>query len=365
MPSAMSQTTLSTKLPQQSTQYKNVKAKVSTLFMARDMKDEYFHSTLGILMISPQVSFDYNSWMKYNLGFTGYFGTGTSSNFYGDEGSAPNSVGLDEANMSITPTEGVNLTAGVIYFDANPILSVLSPNSFLALQQRFQLGANSSNLSLVGTQAIPSAGSSSRRLVDNGSNPSYLSASLQGHLEAGSTTLDTALSHFEFRNLSSNVASECYRNGNAIESFEGSNQTLRFNIGFSVNEISAGIRHALTNSLSLGLKGTYAQNTLAKKGYDQGQVGKLDMTYKSGNFIWTPSYTMLFVQDDVVPSTYTWPEYRYNNRQGGVSSMRLELEKEKLAFTLKYSQFNEINDNPYLADRSLFTFFLDAGYDIL
>jgi len=94
-------------------QYKPT-GKVLFSVYSRQTEDEFSRSHQGVTVINPEFSARYGEYITLGLDLAGFFGTGNASNFWTDDGKAPNTILLNEAYAKINIHPNLFVKAGAI-----------------------------------------------------------------------------------------------------------------------------------------------------------------------------------------------------------------------------------------------------------
>lgn len=340
------------------------------LLLGRDVEDDFYKSAGALTDIVPEINLKYNSWLSFNLVLEAFFSASNTRNFYTEEGKSINSVDLDEAAAVFNPLDNLEIRAGALRTVINPIYSIMSEeSSFLGCTQKYEFRPELVPLTLTffTDEAVPSSGTVSRGIIDDAPNAYFLTQTLQADAElpALKSTLQVASTHFEFGNLSSNVASDSILIGNNPQSFEGIKQNTRFIIGFGGFESAANLKTDWKNNLTTELKASLIQNTEAPSDGNWGTQARFATTFKFEKVNLIPSIGFFKMGGDVTPATYTIFPYRYHNRIGHTAQLRLELKKERVSFFGNYTRGDVLQPNPYMSTREVYLVGLEAKYDVL
>ncbi|MBL7544010.1 MAG: hypothetical protein JNL11_09345 [Bdellovibrionaceae bacterium] len=339
--------------------------KVTFSIYSRQTEDAFARSHQGVTTISPEFTARYGQYLTLGLDLAGIFGSGNASNFWNDDGKAPNSILLNEAYVKVNVFEGVFIKAGVIKTPLNPVFSIMSPGAFMGTQQEWQIGSDNSNITLSAFQAIPSSGTVSRRIYDDGTQAYYLTQTLGGKLksEAFGTEFRVAATRFQFENLSNNVAGDSYLSGNSLSAFEGFGKLSRFRHGFMGTEAAFNLKQEIGKHEACVFASTIT-NDQAPAGKNKGNIVGACLKVAFGNVLVRPTYSVFDYDADVTPAAYTTLTGRYHNREGYRVGIDVELKKEKLALKSYYTKMDVKEANPYLADREIYNLAVEAKYDI-
>ncbi|OYZ19183.1 MAG: hypothetical protein B7Y39_12330 [Bdellovibrio sp. 28-41-41] len=331
---------------------------------SRQTEDEFSRSHQGVTVINPEFSARYGEYITLGLDLAGFFGTGNASNFWTDDGKAPNSIVLSEAYAKINIHPNLFVKAGAIKTPLNPLMSIMTPGAFMGTQEEWQIGADESNITVNAFQAIPSSGTVTKRIYDDGTQAYFLSQTVSGKLKAQTgTEVKLAATRFQFENLSTNVATDSYFLGNSLTAFEGSSKSFRFRHGFMGTESGVTVKQEIGKH-ELFLFASTIVNDQAEAGKNKGNMVGGSVKTVFGNYIVRPSYTRFNYDADVTPTVYTTMTGRFQNRDGYRVGIDIELKKERLALKNYYIKMDLKDANPYLADREIYNIAVEAKYDI-
>lgn len=339
--------------------------KLTVNIYGRQVEDELSRNHQGVTTINPEAKVKYGDRITLGVDFAVQMGSGNASNFWNDDGVTANTFILFEAYGKLNLHKNIFIKAGAVKTPINPVSTIMSRGTFFGVQESWQVGADNSNITLSAYQAVPSAGIVSRRIYDDGTQAYFLSQTLGGKLksEITGTEFKAAATRFQFENLSTNVANDCYFLGNSLSAFEGSSKSFRFRHGFMGTESSAALnqevgKHEVFFTVSSII------NDQAPSGKNQGRLAGGGFKLINGNYAIKPSYYAFDYDADVTPTTYTLMTNRYQNRKGYRADVAIELKKEKLALISTYLKMDLKDENPYLADREIYNIALEAKYDI-
>lgn len=341
------------------------KGKLTLAVYGRQVEDAFLKNKQGVSVINPEFEASYNDYLTLGLEFAALIGTGNTSNFWSEEGKAPSSILLTEAFAKVNFHENVFFRVGALETTINPISSIMSSMTFLGAQEEWQVGAKESNITLSAYQSVPSSGSVSKNLYDDGSTAYFFSETISGKFKSQTTgtEIKVAATRFQFENLSTNVATESSLLGNSLESFEGLGKAFRYKIGFMGTETAASLNQEL-GSVEIGVRGSSIVNDQAPEGYNKGKQVGVHGKLTLGNYVFKAFYSQFDYQADVTPATYSLITSRYQNRKGQKLGFDVELKKEKLALRTMYVDLKEKEINPYLANRAIYNILLEAKYDL-
>lgn len=331
---------------------------------SRQTEDAFASSQQGATGIGAEFTAKYGDHITLGVDLLGLFGSGNASNFWNDDGKAPNSILLNETYVKVNFHKNIFVKAGVVKTPLNPVFSIMTPGAFVGAQEEWQIGADESNIKLIAYQGIPSSGTVSRRIYDDGTNAYFLSQTISANLKTTyGTEFKTAASRFQFENLSSNVAGDSYLSGNSLTAFEGMGKLARFRYGFMGTEVAFNLKQEIGKH-EVCLFGSAIKNDQAPAGKNEGAIVGGCVKVAFGNYSVRPSYSVFDYDADVTPAAYTALTGRYHNRKGYRIGIDFELKKEKLALKTYYTSMELKDANPYLADREIYNVAVEAKYDI-
>lgn len=330
----------------------------------RQTSDAFANSNQGATSIGVEFTAKYNEYLTLGVDLLGVFGSGNASNFWNDDGKAPNSILLNETYVKVNIHKNIFVKAGVVKTPMNPVYSIMTPLAFVGAQEEWQIGADESNIKLTAYQGIPSSGTVSRRMYDDGTQAYYLAQTLSGNLKSGfGSDFKIAVTRFQFENLSSNVAGDSYLSGNSLTAFEGMGKLARFRYGFMGTESAVNFKQDIGKH-EMCLFGSTIRNDQAPAGKNEGRILGGCFKVAFGNYSVRPAYSVFNYDADVTPAAYTTLTGRYHNREGYRIGVDFELKKEKVALKTYYTNMEVKEANPYLADREIYNVAVEAKYDI-
>jgi len=338
--------------------------KITTL--GRGIQDKNLKSKVGWTFVEAGVDTEYTDWLAFNIGIVGVFGEGAGQNYLADEGGGKSAVLLDYAGINIKPIQQVNLKAGVIGYQINPIYTTMSPGTSLGAEEKFELATPSETFkfTIQGNQAVPSVGVS-KGLVEDDKSPFFLAGSVIGEINAKpiATKLKVAGTQFRFGNLPKSEAASSLTAGNSVNSVAGVGDDMQYVIGFAGTEAAATLETDWTSRVKTTAKVVAIKNDRTTEA-NEGRMGRLDLRVVFGNVALKPSLTVFEVEADTTPAGYTILANRYNNRKGQVAGLSLELVKQKVVFFGSYTKAAEIVDSPFLSDREIYNIGVEVNYDL-
>jgi hypothetical protein len=345
---------------------KKLSGSVKVTTLGRGIQDKNLKSKVGWTFVEAGVDTEYTDWLAFNIGVVGVFGEGAGQNYLSDEGGGSNALILDYAGINIKPIQQINLKAGVIGYQINPLYTTMSPGTSLGAEEKFELATPSETFkfTLQGNQAVPSVGVS-KGLTQEDKNPFFLAGSVIGEINAKpiATKLKVAGTQFRFGNLPKSEAKNSLTSGNSVNSVAGVGDEMQYVIGFAGTEAAATLETDWTSKVKTTAKAVMIQNDRITEA-NKGRMGRFDLRMVFGNIALKPSVTVFEVEADTTPAGYTLLSNRYNNRKGQVAGLSLELVKQKVIFFGSYTKADEIVDSPFLSDREIYNIGVEVNYDL-
>ncbi|OYZ18105.1 MAG: hypothetical protein B7Y39_14150 [Bdellovibrio sp. 28-41-41] len=345
---------------------KKLSGSVKVTTLGRGIQDQNLKSKVGWTFVEAGVDTEYTDWLAFNIGVVGVFGEGAGQNYLSDEGGGSSGLFLDYAGINIKPISQINLKAGVIGYQINPLYTTMSPGTSLGAEEKFELATPSETFkfTLQGNQAVPSVGVS-KGLTQEDKNPFFLAGSVIGEINAKpiGTKLKVAGTQFRFGNLPKSQAKNSLTSGNSVNSVSGVGDEMQYVIGFAGTEAAATLETDWTSKVKTTAKAVMIQNDRISEA-NKGRMGRFDLRMVFGNVALKPSVTVFEVEADTTPAGYTILANRYNNRKGQVAGLSLELVKQKVIFFGNYTKADEIVDSPFLSDREIYNIGVEVNYDL-
>jgi hypothetical protein len=368
------ETTLTTQVPNSDVEApwkpEKIKMQFDALVEGRNIVDQLDKSAVVMTLLDPKAQITFNSWLAFDFELFAFFNEGNGRSLYIDEGKTSDGVYMGEASAVFTPIDGLELKGGALEVGINPILSVMSSNTFMGATQKYTLKVKGDEFTLaaMSTESVPSSGTVTKGLIDDADNAFYMAQSLEADWKpkAGTASARFALAHFQFGNLSNNVASDSSLIGNDPRAFDGIGSGSHFIIGFGGFETAAELAADLTPHLTATLTGSYIRNIEAASDVNgTGTMVNLALTTKFDRVNLIPSVRYFSVGPDVTPATFSILPERFNDRQGFTAMLKCELKREKVNFFGSYTRGQVLEQNPYLADRDTYLIGVEGKYDIL
>lgn len=345
---------------------KKLSGSVKVTTLGRGIQDKTLKSRVGWTFVEAGIDTEYTDWLAFNIGVVGVFGEGAGQNYLSDEGGGSNALLLDYAGINIKPISQLNLKAGVIGYQINPLYTTMSPGTSLGAEQKFELATPSETFkfTLQGNQAVPSTGVT-KGLTEEDKNPFFLAGSVIGEINAKpiKTKLKVAGTQFRFGNLPKSQASSSLTAGNSVNSVSGVGDQMQYVISFAGTESAAVLETDWTSRVKTTLKAVAIKNDRITTD-NEGRMGRFDLRVVFGNVALKPSVTIFEVEADTTPAGYTILANRYNNRRGQVAGLNLELIKQKVIFFGNYTKAEEIVDSPFLSNREIYNIGVEVNYDL-
>lgn len=356
---------------------KRYSGKFTLSLTGRRFDDEIVNSRFTRAMLAVEVDANFAGWLQGRFAALQNFTTGATSNLYGvtEGGSGSNSALIDEVYVSLLPFRSDAFTstvsAGIISLGANPILSAMSSQSWMAGQVELKNKGTDGFIALTAGQGTPSSGATSNRVVDEDTLPIYTTAALNGKLEIlkSGWSVGAAAAHFVFTDLASQAASDSQKLG-ATVSGNGKGGFL-FAYDYRGMEYAGLLEKKFADGDKLSFRSSTMRNELAPTGQNRAVLGKVE--YDKAFNVWKlkSSITAFRVESDAIPATYAVSSYGFTNRKGAALSMKLENKKEKYALFAGYTKAGVLETDVRLApsaqfqaDREIYSLGAEVTHDI-
>ncbi|MBX3040652.1 MAG: hypothetical protein KF789_08105 [Bdellovibrionaceae bacterium] len=324
--------------------FRNYSGEASFGMLGREFGGDVVNARFSRASISGLFNFEFTDWLQAKLEATQTFTSGATSNLYSapEGGSGSNGLGLDEASLTLKPIDKVTLKGGILPVGANPVFSLMAPGSWAAYSVGARQKIGSFTLGLDGAQGIPTARSTSNRIVDEDTLPLYTSGTLLGELKTQSGFIaKAAATRFIFTDLSAQSAQDSQQIGSTVVG--NSRSAFLFAYEYRGMEYALELKQVLFNEDEIGIKGSFAENDSAPEGMNQG--GKVALRYMRAGDNWNSAVTLtrFNIESDVMPATYTSSGFSFTNRQGNSIALKFDNKKHNFGLLGSYSKSDVLN----------------------
>ncbi len=359
--SISSETSAANTLTTSASAAKKYSLSLNTKLGASRVEDIYVKSTVagaelgldGKQFLLPSIT------SQISLGVNLY--TGNASSYFTDEGRPSSGVSIREASVLFKATPNLSAQAGVIRTRFSPGNSVLA-RSFPGISEKMKWGDDFTSIRLEASQAMPTSGTVSLRVLDDDTSPYLLVHTLATSI-GKDLSARANLTHFKFGELGSGSAQDSRFYGNTVDGY--GKQNARFVYTFEGFEAGAGIDYRISDSFAISCDGYYTMNNEAPITKRAAYATALEVKYLDSTYEIAPSLNYFRAESDVLPASYSSSGFGSNNRQGFGFGLRLNFPKDQMGFSGSWAQANKIEDNPYMGDRSVIRLQMEAKYDLL
>lgn len=329
-------------------EWKNTKLSLTAGMSLRSIQDEFNNANMVRVDVGFLASTDFTPWLSGRMGLK-FVGLAGSTIAITDEFRPKSAFAFDETYLKIAPNEMASLKLGFV-----EVRTSTSADIFQAKDHPGVLAALSSGTTGVVVEAqafsvIPTSTLVTPRYFPEDGNPSLSGASLIGGLYQDRGLIgEIRLSRLNFNSLTPSIAQDSRLAGNEIVGLGGS--SARFLYDFNTDEVNGLIGYKWKR-VGISFEGTQAQNRKAPSDLGTGVHGEAALKYAFDKFQVRASYGEFNVGSEVYPGSIAGDLFSYNNRQGKQVSLGILNSQETMGVRAAYHTYNEIIDQPFLADR--------------
>ncbi len=292
----------------------------------------------------------------------GKFESGRSQSFFGDLEPA-NTILIREAAVKYTPTDFLNLKAGVLNQDWLDMPLLVSRQSFPGAsgELSYQI-TDELRTGFVSQYLIPTSQTLSSRTVGAEEMPSFATQTL--YLKWAQRDFATHVSGnlYQYKKLPSFVAFESQKRGNTIEQLNGPNNS-RFSYEFSGWFTSVGFNYRMNSVLEPLAYFNVIKNNDAPETYNDGRLIGVGSKFHTNNYIYSVFYESFFAESDVVPGYYNSWAYGNTNKKGNGFEVGVQFKKKNFRIRAQYYEAKLLNVDPLQQNQQYFYLGVETGYD--
>ncbi len=331
------------------------------------LRDEFVKSnnfSLGLGLVGNR---KFGKIFDAQLDVLAYYTKGNAASLYTSEGDPGTGAILFKAAIVAEPTDWFEIRGGVLPTNFNTIKSVFRTSGFLGVSEKITLGDSEEDgisFAVMSAQTVPTASGRERAPGSESKTPLLVTSGAELTLESERIEFKVGGSHFKFSDLPSNLASSSALYGNTV--FGIGSEVTEFAYEFEGYQGSSSLELDLSGSLEVKLSGAYLKNIKAPAGLNEGYSTAVSVEYDvNKNLEITPEVAYVYNERDILPSSYITRSVGKNNRKALSMKLTVEMPEDSMKFFGRYVRTLEIVDLPFQADRDIFSFGLEASYDIL
>jgi len=326
--------------------------------------DDNVKAATSASSIGTEFTWHATTWAKFEFFSEFQFASGLAATVNGSESSPYTGPVISEGSVTITPTDGIDLSSGLVGTQFNPLISIFSGDVLAGFREVFKTKfKNGFEMDLKSYQAIPTQLGKSSRILDDKNN-SYL---ILNNLNIGyvQESFDVKLSYakFDFYNMTRAAANDSRYLGNTMVGINGSTYRM-FEYQFKGQEVALSTSVRFRKDDKWTIKGSLAQNDEAPATKNLGWMTKTDYEFNWGRYQLKPSYTQFRFESDVIPAFYSYGPLAYLNREGYSAELRGKIKTYSLESYIRFTRSNEIVDKLVQSDRNNYAIGLEVSYDI-
>jgi hypothetical protein len=367
LPSANMPTSLnsmSLELPSKAKKKKDVSLKLGVRIIGKSTADEYMTSQNSGGWFDLTSNMNFTNYLSADVTTGVFLFNGNSTNYYNDEGKAPTAWYIDLAQVNFKPSPALTFSAGVVPTRLVTGTAYL-PGGLPGAEEKLNFQTLGVDVTLTAAQVAPPADAQKVR-TESAQGASMTIENLD--LKAGDITVNSDAdfslngAYYQINGLNATTAKANVNYGNTVV---GSGDAARFASDFAGYEVGSKGQVRFSKWLSYMVSGSRMVNVKAPAGSNSGYSFSTGPTITIGNFEIKPTYTLFYVESDVLPGSYGDVYVSGMNRQGQKASLKLKLVDEDVTVGGTYVRTNEIKDTPYQSDRTIYLLSLETSYDFM
>lgn len=338
----------------------SLKAAVKT----RRITDKNLQATISGAELETDLKHTFGKVVSSHLNFLTLLQAGSTNSMFSDEGKATNGFSINEAAMVFKAMPELAFKGGLIETRPSSMPTFFFRRGFPGLSETVTTSRGRFRGSLTAAQLVPTASGFSRdRSSETGPSLLLHTATAQVGEENDRLSATVSAMHFRFDNLNANNAQESRFIGNTVEGL-GAAQA-RFTYDYEGAQGTLTLRARLNRVFSAELNGSTIRNFAAPSGAAAGWLATFVPTIDLPAVALKPELGYYRAESDILPALYTESAYGQTNRGGAIAGLKVELKDEHVTLTSRWIQARKLTENPYLADRSIFTVGIEGKYELL
>ncbi len=328
-----------------------------------EMLDDNVKGTVSATVLEFEFEWNVTNWIKAQF-IGGYqFAMGNSAVIYGFESTPYTGPSVDESSFSVQTLPGLELSAGIVTTDFNPISSSFAGGGFAGFRQVYEIKKGSFVGSIKGFQVAPSSLNAANRALDDEKSPFLTIGNLNLGVENKNFKIMFGYTQFDFYGLTSASAGDSRYLGNTV--IGDGNSIVFYKYKFRGQEIAARSEINFRLDDKLGISGNMTENDEADLNRNKGWMSKAYYEYNFGRYSVRPSVTRFRFEPDLIPAPFGQPGFGYLNRDGYSVELRGALKKYKLEGFVRHVTAKEVEPKAAQSDRTSLTVGLEVQYEIL
>ena len=328
-----------------------------------DVNDDNVQGKMSATYVGVEFDWNVTKWLRASF-IGGYqFAMGNSSVVYGIESSPYTGPSFDEASFTTGAIPGVELSAGVVSTEFNPISSTFGGSGFAGLREVYAFENGIFVGSAKGFQVAPSSLGMANRAIDDEKNPFLTVGNLNLGLKTDQFKAMVGYAKYDFYGMTSASAGDSRYVGNTV--MGDGNDTVFYKYKFRGQELAAMSQLTLRLDDKLGISGNITKNDDAPDKRNTGWMTKAYYEYNFKRYSIRPSITRFRFESDVMPAFFAQGGLGFLNRDGYSGEIRGTLKKYKLDGYVRYLDAKEYEQKAAQSDRISVTVGLEVKYEIL
>lgn len=347
----------------QSTNWNNSTLSLSVGMTLRQIDDEFTKANLVRVDFGVSGTTEFTPWLSGKMGVK-FLSIAGSTVSVVDEFGPKTSYGFEETYLALQPVQAVSAKLGFVSITESQSADIMQAKDHPGVKLDLITGpVETLHVKASAFSVIPTSTLVTPRYFPTDGNPTLQGFSLgAGVLPERGLGFKVSGTRFRFSSLTPSIAQDSRLYGNEIIGLGGS--SARFVNEFETEELNLISQYKFGRS-EVSLEGTQALNRKVSSDLGTGTHAGGSWKQRFKGFSVKLSYSEFYVNPEVYPGSIAADLFSYNNRQGRQLGLTVENTQETLGARLAYHTYNEIVDQPFLADRQYVGFRFFSKNDIL
>jgi hypothetical protein len=269
---------------------------------------------------------------------------------------------LDEASFSLKPLQALQLSAGIVYAQFNPISSTFSPSGFSGLRESYIFQKGNFETSFNADQISPNSVKMADRAVDQEKNPFLNILNTNLVYNDDKFKIGFGYSRYDFYGMTSASAQDSRYLGNTVVGQGLDIVTYKYK--FRGQEVAAMAEVTTRLDDKLGVSGHITKNDEAIRNRDTAWLTNIFYQYNFDQFSLVPSVSRFRFESDVMPAFFSSGNYGYLNRDGYYGEIRGLFNKYNVEAYVRYLDAKEAEFKAVQSDRIAVSLGMEVKYEI-
>lgn len=343
--------------------WQNSSLSLSARIILRQIEDEFTKSDLVRIDFGIRGRTEFTPWLSGRIEVR-FFSMAGSTISVVDQFKPGTGSGFQETYLALEPNQSLSVKLGFVTVSESEVVDIMQANEHPGLKVDVIIGPRESlHARAAAFSVIPTSTLVTPRYFPTDGNPTLQGFSLgAGFLPERGLGFKINGTRMNFASLTPSIAQDSRLLGNNIIGLGGA--SARFVYEFETDEFNLVSRYKVGRT-EISLEGTQAVNRKVSSQLGTGTHAGGSWKQRFNDFSMSLSYSEFYVNPEVYPGSIAADLFSYNNRQGRKLGLAVENPKETMGIRMAYHTYNEIIDQPFLADREFIGFQFFSKNDIL